>query len=135
MAPGVRFSVSDKTLYYGFVRAGNPPSYHRRVISKVVSASKTDLWSDDDGAGPPQNQKVQVSGSSLSLYDDLVLAQTITDTAISSGTHVGLAGHNTSTLKSRGDNFIAEDLTVTFKGRLLKRDPACRTLFGGLIHA
>jgi len=127
MGPMVRFASDGETGYCARIHALGT----ERNIYKDVAGTLTSLWTDANGGGPPQTIKLSADGTSISLYDDGVLAQTITDSAISGNLRVGVASFSIT----RGDNFIAEDLTVTFKGRLLKRDPACRTLCGGLIHA
>lgn len=108
LGPTARFAAAAETCYYGYVRE----SGNSRAIGKVITSAPTTLWADTGGGAPPHVQKLVCDGTSLSLYDDGVLAQTIVDPSISGNLYVGLCAHSNQTggQESDGDNFLAADL-------------------------
>lgn len=102
----VRFNASADTCYVGRIRAQNTQSF----IEKVETGTRTSLTTDTSGAGPPHTGKLQVDGSSLTLYMDDSEVSSVTDTAITGNLRVGLSWTHNKT--SDGDNFEAGDLVA-----------------------
>ena len=70
------------------------------------------MWADANGGVLQQVVRLECDGTSISLYDDGVLAQTITDNSISGNLSCGLASHSVD--DGLGDDFEAADLAVAF---------------------
>lgn len=106
LGPAVRFDPSAATYYSGVARAGGA----LRWIQKRIGGTLTTLASDALGSGPPKTLRLDVSGSTLTLYVNGVVALTVTDASITGNLQVGVQAHPVSAGNVHGDNFLASDI-------------------------
>jgi hypothetical protein len=109
VGPACRYSSSADTAYGAVQYASNvSPTY--RII-KMVAGVKVDL-----GTGTTQTagatKKVYASGTTIKAYQNGSEVESITDTAISTGTDAGVTFWNSNTTTTL-DNFEAGDLAET----------------------
>lgn len=100
----VRFDPAAKTYYSGMSRLFGST----RQILRIVNGAITNLTSDSGGSGPPKPLRIEVDGSTVTLYDNGVLGLTVSDTAITGYLRTGVIGH--AAVVSTADNFVAGDL-------------------------
>jgi len=105
IGPAVRAHVSAATYYIYYTDGG------ATQIAKMVGGVWTQLGSDLANPANGSVLKLEVSGTTLTAYDDDVSQGSRTDSSIASG-YAGVAayGDNTTT---RGDNFEGGNLGVT----------------------
>ena len=124
----VRFSPSVHTAYFGIIRGSDSLS----TIRKIVADTPTVLVTGSGGASAPHTGKLQIDGSSLELFKDAASIETVTDTAIPSGTRVGVNSHPNFDITSKGDDFEAADLAAVADIRPGNMDGGLHQLTGGL---
>jgi hypothetical protein len=107
-APAARYSSSANTCYQGKQFGGGSAAGVCR-IAKCITGSMTNLGSGTAGSPQAATVKLSCSGSSIAIYSNGTLLETITDTAIATGTRAGifLQGRQASWSV---DNWVAEDL-------------------------
>lgn len=99
--PAARFSSSAQTLY----SSEASDSIWRLV--KFVAASRTQLTSDEPGAGG--TNRVRVAGSTITGYRNGTQYNSTTDTAITSGTRCGMYGRNNAGSDISFDDWMCDD--------------------------
>jgi hypothetical protein len=110
-APAARYSGSANTCYHGKQFGGSSGNGICR-IAKNITGSMTNLGAGTANCPQDATVKISCSGSSIAIYSNGTLLETITDTAIASGTRGGifLQGRQASWSV---DNWVAEDLAVS----------------------
>lgn len=93
------------------------------VLFSVVGGSFTQIGSFSAAAVPGDVAKVQANGSTIKCFTNGVERISVTDTAVTTGTSVGVRSESTSSL--RYDDFTGSDMAVVVSG-------SAATVFGGL---
>jgi hypothetical protein len=103
-----RFADKNNFLMFGFPGTGAARLY-RRVAGTFTSMITTSLTPI---AGTIYTLKVQVSGSTITLYNGGTQIGTVTYTGLTTNTGVGLRNGNATITGVRYDNFQVEDLNT-----------------------
>jgi hypothetical protein len=104
----VRYSSSADTCYVGWLRRNASVTYR---ITKFVAGAETVLVSQSTTAPTDGSVlRLEVSGTTLTLFYNAVQVATITDATISGGTRGGLFGDPSGGNRIRFNNFEVGDL-------------------------
>lgn len=111
LGPCARFASGANTCYA--VRVINPIAAGVRLI-KLVSGALTDLDTQSFTVSPPNVVKLECNGSAIKSYIDTTVYNSVTDTAITTGTRGGMFAYNslTDTTSVRADVWSLSDLAA-----------------------
>lgn len=108
-----RFDSAANTCYIARVETATGAANDVYRIAKIVAAVLTELGTGVTSEySAPDTVRIDANGSAISFDLNGVLQESITDTAISSGTRCGMFADSGATT-TKLDNFSAADLTVT----------------------
>jgi hypothetical protein len=114
VGPGVRHAAAGTGTYYGYYQDGGSTGY----CFKMVAGTWTQLGATFGSAAAGVTLKLEVQGTTLTVYHNGVSQGTRTDSAIASGVG-GITGFGSST-GMRADIWEAGNLSTAVTGTLAK---------------
>lgn len=108
--PTCRGDASAQTYYWGSQAAGASTTGTFRIY-KVVTSTRTALGTGATHNKSGETKKIEANGSSIAIYNNGVLVESITDTSIASGVYAGISFDRPNNI-FQCDDWTAADIAV-----------------------